>query len=341
MTTDLSRTLHATIDGEPAGVPAAFDMTRVRTRARHRRAASRVTRGAVGVGAAGAVTLGAVQVAGRDPDVLPPAVPGAPAGTCGSDTADLRDLRTEDDLALAALSDDRGDAASWTAVGPRSTPLTHVLGPTLWLWPQFGDVVDPEAYPVVPLPDVETPPFVRVVLAHDGTVVGTSLAAAATAGIPYSPTGWDPVQVPLVTCDVPGRPGGHPLPPGDYEVYVAPDAGPLTAPVASVAGPWTVEVVERPVVAGLPADFPDDVPLVPGRLVEVRRLDDGGWFVELASSADDRVWQAAVLLDPSAGDRLSGPGSAFFGTRLPDWTVEVKASQVDGVDTVHYLLHPR
>ncbi|WP_371852393.1 hypothetical protein, partial [Cellulomonas algicola] len=64
MSTDLSRTLHATIDGEPAGVPTAFDMTRVRSRARRRRVARTATRGAVGVGAAGAVAVGAVQVSG-------------------------------------------------------------------------------------------------------------------------------------------------------------------------------------------------------------------------------------------------------------------------------------
>ncbi|MFC4616323.1 hypothetical protein ACFO3K_16475 [Cellulomonas algicola] len=339
MSTDLSRTLHATIDGEPAGVPTAFDMTRVRSRARRRRVARTATRGAVGVGAAGAVAVGAVQVSGRDASVLPPAVAGAPAGTCGSDTGALRGLPVEDALTLTATTDDAN-----VAVQPPDAhegALTSVIGPSVWLWPSFGGVRDLEAYPLVPRPDVETPPFVRVVLAHEGTVVGTSIEQTVVGGIPYSPTGWDPLVVPLVTCDEPGRPGGDALPAGDYEVYVAPDDGPLDAPVGSVSRSWTVRVVDQTAVSGLPADFPDDVPLVPGQLLDVRRLDDGGWFVEIATPADDRVSRAGALLDGSAPDAGRGPGASFYGTTLAEWTVEIKASQVDGVETVFYVLAPR
>lgn len=358
MSTDLSRTLHLTIDGEPVGVPSAFDMTRVRSRARRRRVARTATRGAVGVGAAGAVAVGAVQANGRDASVLPPAVAGAPAGTCGSDTDALGDLPTDADLSLGALTADQSWAI-WTAAdgtaggapdgGPVSADadgagrrvLTSVLGPTVWLWPQYGAVVDPTAFPPEPAPGVETPASVRVVVAHDGTVVGESLVATSVADALTSISGWDPLEVSLTTCDQPGRDGGDPLPPGDYEVYVAPDDGPLTAPVATVAGPWVVRVIEPHVVAGLPAGFPTDVPLVPGRLLETRTLDDGGWFVELATSADDGVAQAAVLL----GEPLR-PGGVpksvpLLRTSVSDWEVELVASERDGMPTVTYSLHPR
>ncbi|NKY39353.1 hypothetical protein, partial [Cellulomonas septica] len=288
----------------------------------------------------GAVAVGAVQVGGHDTSVLPPAVAGAPAGTCGSGTGALQDLPVEDALTLTAATDDANVPVS-PSDAPEGAWLTSVIGPSMWLWPSFGGVRDLEAYPLVPLPDVETPPFVRVVLAHDGTVVGTSIEQAAVASIPYSPTGWDPLMVPLVTCDEPGRPGGDPLPAGEYEVYVAPDDGPLTAAVESVSRSSTVRVVDQTAVSGLPAAFPDDVPLVPGRLLDVRRLDDGGWFVEIATPADDRVSRAGALLDGSSPDAGRGLGAPFYGTTLPDWTVEIKASQVDGLETVFYVLTPR
>lgn len=329
MSTDLSHTLHSTIDGEPAGVPTAFDMARVRSRARRRRVARTATRGAVGVGAAGAVALGAVHVARGTTDRAPlvPAVAGAPAGTCGSDATALADLPPDGTLRLGAEHD--GVVSLSSAQEDLDEPATRVVGSTVTLHADLATSGSPT-------------PFLRVLAVRDGVVVGASTVGTDPVRPPADPeVPWSsatPLTVDLTTCDVPGHPGGDLLPAGDYTLWAARDAGPLTAGVSTVAGPWALRVADRTPVSGLPADFPEEVGLVPGRLVTARHEADGSWVVEVAVDADDRIQEAAVALglEPVVGSTTP----RVVGTKLDRWAVLARSSELDGVGTVLYFVRP-
>ncbi|AEE44989.1 hypothetical protein [Cellulomonas fimi] len=334
--TDLFATLHDRVDSAPAGVPPTFDLVTVRSRARRRRVTLHAARSAVGVGAAGAVALGGLQLAGRDSSGLPPARADAPTGTCGSDAAALAGVGADHHLALGARSGD-GLATGSPDAAEDGVPLTRAVGESVELWLDTSGT----ATSTGPVASDGVPTVVRVLLVRDGRVVGTSRHTAARSTVaPYGALTSAPFDVPLRTCDQPGRAGGDLLPPGDYAVYVAADDGPLTAPVESAAGPWTVRVADRTPVAGVPAGFPDDVPLVPGRLVDGRLLDDGTWYVEVAVAADDRLEAAAALLGaPDTGEPTAlGDDNRYVQTG-DRWVLLVR-SEVRGEDTVLYLVNP-
>ncbi|MDC7123458.1 hypothetical protein OMK64_18155 [Cellulomonas fimi] len=127
MSIDLSTALHDLVDGRRADGPAPVDVPRVRSQARRRRVAHLGARGAVGVGAAGAMALGATYLAGaRDARTVLPSDPDAAPGECGSSVAGLG--RTPDPTLGLARS-------SWSDPGfqamvsrPDAVPVPGDLG---------------------------------------------------------------------------------------------------------------------------------------------------------------------------------------------------------------------
>lgn len=335
MSTDLSRTLRSGVDAEPAGVPAAFDMARVRSRARRRRITRTTARGAVGVGTAAAIALGAVAVDGRrDGVTLPPAVAGAPAGTCGSDEAALRDLPDDDGILLGESY--LGDGVLASAPEARVAARLVSAAPEVAIARTRSSVTQTTALPL--------PERVRVALVRDGRVVAVSVEAPRAVGPETaSRSSRGALPIPAVTCDQDGRRGGDRLPQGSYDVWVSLDPAPVTGALSTAAGPWTVELADQRPASGLPRGYPRDaVPVVPGTLAQATVLDaPDGWLVEVEVPADDRLDAALSLLRPRATDvRLSESGQSFTAT-VPGWSVRVAASTADGVDSVVYQVTRR
>jgi hypothetical protein len=333
MSTDLSRTLHATIDGEPAGVPAAFDMRSVRARARRRRTVRVTTRAATGAAAVGVIAFAGLQTTRRDVTPLPPALEGATPGTCGSDVRAVADEHPDDSITLYA-----GVAQAHEQFGddqpvPEQSTLGRVAGPEAEV--TFGVRHDgaPSLDPVW-----DTPVDLHLVVTRDGTVVGVADESAdTTSGYERDGEVWTfrTVLMPMVTCDEPGRSGGDRLPAGEYEVYAARGDG---TPVTELAGPWTLTIVDDTRVAGLPAGFPSDaVPVIPGRVVRAEE-HDGVWTVEIATPADDRFLEAARLLGER--DYLDMVGVDKIERVVDGWWVEVHdSSRIYGDnETVSYFV---
>ncbi|MBO3088353.1 hypothetical protein [Cellulomonas dongxiuzhuiae] len=152
----------------------------------------------------------------------------------------------------------------------------------------------------------------------------------------------------FTACDGSGQ-----LPPGTYQLYATTvDAVGIAR---GAAGPWDLEIVQDdPTRHQLPDGFPDEVPLVDGRLVAAHR-HGAGWAAEIVSPGQDRAAVATALLAEAARDAddtgtsarsaLSPPYDALSsGTpvALPGWSVRAVASQTPGGElSVVYVLMPQ
>ena len=185
----------------------------------------------------------------------------------------------------------------------------------------------------------------QILITHDGTVVASDADPSPDERYPWmsSPDRSVAINVTstdLSTCATEGKPGGVPLPAGEYSVYVsyAEDGE------RAVAGPWSLTLLDMPPApTGFPEGFPvDDVPLIGGRLVSVTPTGGSsseGWTVEIAVDADDAAAEAVRLLRDNPKPRLAlspPPGVTF---PVAGWEVGVAAStSEDGEQTVVYSI---
>jgi len=339
MTLQLSKALHDDVDGDG---DAPFDVGPLASRIRRRRVVRHGVRGAVATGAVGAVVL--VGTRGTwDPDVrLPAADPGAAPGTCGSDIA-----------ALPQAGAAAGVELVWTLGShtSESGPPPRELGSLFGRHLRAGVVVPPSAVGLSggaaaqPLLDepATTSPGVQVLVTHDGTVVSIPKDPFGTFDLVDDEQAMGFLRADLTVCTDHGA-GSDPLPAGRYALYASyRDAatGDVTA-----AGPWSVSLEDGPgrLAAGLPADFPDEVAVLDGRLATASREDDG-WLVEVVVDALDSASAAETLLQDH-GARANGKlrdglvaGMDLLDTR--HWRVSVFSSTTpDGEPSVVYQIAP-
>lgn len=332
MSTALSRTLHDAVD--PGRPDADLDVAALSDRIRRRRAVRSGTRAAVGVGAAGAVALGSVQVLGSsDGGVGPAGTDRSDAALCGTDVADLP-LDTSGSWVVLGPDDDMSAAvASVSGTGPA------------WDGGDLG-TADRSSVGFAMLRAVgpDTPrPGERMVLVQGGEVVAwgrddrdvdlrwneldTTPSAAAPGRWEYG-TAW----VAPRACD-----GDASVPVGSYDAYIAQPGG------ATFVGPSPVDLVAAPPAAAvLPEGFPlDDVPLPDGVLMSASDNPEGGWRVgvrvvgdAVGDAYDPLVAAQTEFLEPS--DPYRAPGGVD-PDRFPDgaflvrdrWLVAITTAPTD------------
>lgn len=233
---------------DPGRPDAELAVEALAGRIRRRRAVRAGGRAAVGVGAAGAVAIGGVQLAER-----------ASTSPAGDTTADLCGA------AVGSLA--RDPDGTWLALGS-GVDVHRVLQQHLPEAEQRPEthlgVADPHWLPfaIVRRDDDGDGPRegTQVLLARDGHVVAwgqdttpgeerwrlETVPDRAVSGTWESGT----VLVEPQTCD-----GSATLAAGTYDVDVA------QAPGTGFSGPWTTEIVAPPAGVALPVDFPTDAPL--------------------------------------------------------------------------------
>jgi hypothetical protein len=317
MNLDLPHALHDAVDG-PArpGVPhphgAALDTARLASRIRRRRAVRAGVQGTVGLGAAGAVALGGIQLARPDASVLPAAQPGAAPGTCGSSLDALLGSATDGplelDLAAAGAGIRSAGDGSWRRDSP--TDLGVLRGRELTLAVVSQDDSTGSG-PTLRLPS----DGLHLVVVHDGTVVSLPVAIESRGsddrtvlwnegplGELLATVGADDVQsltpvlddglggtveidvrtreaqtlaVHVLTCGTDGDTGGAALPTGDYDVYAVRDyVSARDGDLRAVDGPWTLRLLDEDTAGGaVPAGLDADVPIVDAARARVDTLD--------------------------------------------------------------------
>lgn len=333
----LSRTLHDAVD--PGRPDAELAVDALAGRIRRRRAARAGGRAAVGVGAAGAVAIGGVQLADREGATTAAGV--SPADLCG---VTVESLPPDPDPTWLALGQ---------GVDVHRTLQQHLRAPDVVLGTDLG-VSDPHwlQFALVRRNDDGDAPRegTQVLLARDGRVVawgedGTpgderwrlqSVPDPATSGVWETGT----VFVSPQPCD-----DEDAVPAGRYDVYVA------QAPGTGFAGPWTTEVSTPPRGVALPAGFPTGLPLPEATLLDATERPDGGWSFTLRAVGVDPAGDAQrslesgagapTYLDPETLDDDRFPSGAFVS---PDgrWLVwfGVEASG-DGGMLLRYDVAPR
>lgn len=342
MTLDLARALHDAVDGPSATGAGGLDDARlahVTRRVARRRAARTAARTGAGLAAGVAVTLGAVQLAGRT-GTVPAADADAEPGTCGSAVSALEAFGSPPTVTVRpahsvrpdegfAFSDDAGVRTGRDAVHAWSPADGLLSEGRLALDVEFRYAGDARVDGSVPTP--------WAVVARDGVVVATARHESDEARGWHVTTGQagfvlDAVVRPCGT----GSPG--PLPPGEYEVRaVALDAPGPGASWIAVSEPVTVRVGSEPrPLAGLPAGFPAGVPVVGERVIEARELDGSlarGWVVTVAVDTIDAAELAWRALGSPAGEMTSPDGA---------WTITLRNDvDDDGRTTLVYRLTPR
>lgn len=386
MSIDLARTLHDTVDGT-SGSPGAdgfgegvgTDLDALLGRVRRRRTRRAVTRGVVGVGAAGAVALTGMQVVGRrGPDgVLPAADPSAAPGACGSDVDDLTDSTAiSADLTVASRrwtgypvtgstpAGTEGDGAEKLA----GRAVTALLGGSVaGLMAGTAPVDTPEAQAAAAAAAAEasvpTESLRLIVTGPSGTVVGTQSAAAqpsdGTVMVVSTDTGVVHQVVALEqvfrTCASGADPGGAPLPDGTYELYALDPGG---SRPAVAGGPWQITLEpELPTLSGLPAGYPiEEVPVVGESVVTAvqERGSQPGWLVRTTTDSIGALDSAVAALTGAQAsvtnplDMTSSPFTtpsvdSFSRTVATEhWDVTVREVTGDnGQALLQYQLSPR
>lgn len=135
----------------------------------------------------------------------------------------------------------------------------------------------------------------QVLVASGSTVVATSeLEPDAEMSLLLGAATVRYLGLDLVTCAVPGTPGGVPLPTGVYSVYLT-YRGTADQPATAV-GPAMLSLDDPAPVAGLPGDFPIEAGLLGDRLVAAHHESSDRWVVEVVAGADDKVSTAAGML---------------------------------------------
>ncbi|GIG22158.1 hypothetical protein Cch01nite_28820 [Cellulomonas chitinilytica] len=377
MTLQLSHTLHDMVDGDG---DAPFEVGALTTRIRRRRVVRQGARGAVAAGAVGVVALGLTRGTWDGGVRLPSADPDAAPGTCGSDVAALP--TADADAPAHAGPDDDVNAGLGPLLGRKFSAGVLVTGSSSAVagigtgdlvaqrdaleetrrrgTDSDGNVLDDAALAAIDnrigelrseinaagiaSGDVIGSLGLRLVVAHDGTVVSTpapqddpySWVAPDTGGTYVMLTGG------LLTCTR----AADPLPAGQYQAY-ATFLDPATGAV-TVAGSWPLDLLPAPTrMVGLPADFPADVPLLGGRLITAHK-DDDAWVAEVGVDAVDNVNAAAHLIVDEGAGRPSGPiengivPARISRVETPDWHVEIsQATTPDGQSSVLYRLTPQ
>lgn len=186
-------------------------------RIRRRRAVRHTATGAVGVGAAAAVTLGGFQLAGRDGVTAPAISPTATSmptvtgfGECGTTITDPN-IGADPVLGLDGIVTDVDEADGTQPLAIVDVSFTGETGSLA----SIGEV--------------------RMVVARDGVVVGPLGELVLTReSFPPSYT----FQQPLVSCE-----DGAALPDGEYEIYALQELGTQDpGPTSILGGPWSVTV---------------------------------------------------------------------------------------------------
>jgi len=379
MNLDLSRALHDAVDGplhavgpgHARGGPIAADtdlaIGDLTSRIRRRRTVRAAVRGGIGVAATGAVAFAGMQVVGRrgPDDVLPPAVAGAAAGDCGSNVDQLTSTGNGPVVSLEPerIFEAASDQDPSVGLADRIDPL---VGRTLAASVSYRDpraaTDDTTTAATVEINDTAGTPLLdpTVLVARDGVVV--SLPQQLTQNLTWwSQTIWGS-QIgfvgDLVTCSTPDHQGGDDLPSGDYDVYATTTGrDPVSGDTwRSVSPLVTIHLLpEEPLLTGLPARFPADVPIIGGKLIEVHELDGttaDGWTVTVAVDGRDglrRAQRALAALVPTPADRnvtVTGTGSLTvqFSSQAtsPDgaYSITVSERTIDGQQCVLYRLSP-
>lgn len=365
MTIDLARTLHDAVDGtgttvllghaRPQPDAVADTVAHMAGRIKARRAVRAGARAGVGLVTVGAFAAFGGQLVGRRgaDDLLPAAVPGAAPGTCGSSVADLVSTGGAD------IAVDLTRSAPYDELGGRSADA-HVLGPLVGRDLAAIVRVAPGPTSTVDLPGITTSGGVtsfrdvirtNVIVVHHNTVVAVMPAStrqARTESSTPKPTTTLLAQVSahLVTCETSQDSRSTVLPEGSYEFYPVAEYPDPTGPDGlgrSVGGPLIVSVLpETPLLSGLPAGFPTDVPVIGGRLLEAKPLDGttaSGWTVTVAVDGIDGVTRAIDAL----GYWPESAGSLQLDAPTADgrWQVRVTAGVTsDGGATVVYVVNP-
>ena len=282
-------------------------------------------------------------------------MPGAAPGTCGSSVADLVATGAAD------LTVELTHSAAYDESGARSADA-GVLGPLVGRDLAAIVKVAPGPGSTADLPGVSVygdsmvyQSVIRpsVVVVHQDTVVAAVLPVSAVElhgqdGPNQKPTALLMAQMAaqLVTCGTSRDPGGAALPAGSYEFYPVVEYPDLTTPDGigrSVGAPVPITLLpEVPLLSGLPAGFPTDVPIIGGRLLEAKQLDGttaSGWTVTVAVDGVDGVTRAIDAL----GYWPESAGSSQLEAPTPDgrWQVRVTAGRSSaGEDTVVYRISP-
>lgn len=299
--------LLAAVGAEERAAASPLDVTGLRRLAHRRRAVRGATYSAVGLGAAAAITIGAVSVAGpwRTDRPLPPVdsppVSSAPAPTpgawppavtlggatpgCGEPMPSLVAPDREAELTIEQVTQD----------GPLVAGGVAQVGVTIH---------GPAGFPL----NADSP---RLLLVRDGVVVATEAARPSDTGIVYSAdegTLNRPIQtLDLVRCETQGR-GAVPLDAGAYDLYVVQDLlrGELTAldqmeRLTIVGGPFAT-TLEAPTTDDAHPAFEDLVVTTAGlgplQVGAPMTTNPGAAMLELAPDAclaDDETYDG----DPS------------------------------------------
>ncbi|GIG40532.1 hypothetical protein [Cellulomonas phragmiteti] len=359
--------------GDPETPGTATTVHRLAARVRRRRAARGAATTAVAASAAGAVALVGPQLTR---EATPAGDPDADPGECRSAVADLPS-GPRDVLGVELGQRDADDVAVIDPAGAGQDLGT-------WLSGSADLVVN-----VSQIPDAGVGATrLRFLLTQDGVVLGTAhepiavtplttdevlstrlegIGAWTTDHLPVYPLEetdrrwWEvvetsggalrvaqTVELGLTACD-----GSGALPPGTYQVYATTVDAVGTA--RGAAGPWDVEVAADDATPhALPDGFPQDVPLIDGRLVAAHRHGDG-WAAEIVTPGNDRGTVAVSLLAPVALRSDHVPADAMVlgppyqdvvvtraGVELPGWAVRAVASRTPaGEPSVVYILTAR
>lgn len=380
MSTRLDLALHDLADaaadtsrfGDPDTSATVLTVHRLAARVRRRRAARAAGTAAVAASVAGAVALVVPQLTR---DVTPAGDPDADPGACRSAVSRIP----------SGPKDELGVELGYQSM---STPRidTAAAGQDLGTWQgRSADLV----VSISQIPEAGVGATrLRLVLTEDGVVVGAaqelmSLTPTTTGevlrtqlGDPVASTADQPEVYPLeetrdrwwqpavtstgavrvaqntslgfAACDGSGQ-----LSPGTYQVYATTVDAVGTA--RGAAGPWDLEIAQDdPTRHHLPDGFPDEVPLIDGRLVTAHR-HGAGWAAEVVTPGQDRALVATRLLAEAARDgddtatsprsTLSPPYDALAQdstVALPGWSVRAVASQTPtGEPSVVYVLMPQ
>ncbi len=326
MALNLGARLRDAVDGPVPGLdgvvgedPADVDLPALSARIRHRRRVRATTRSAVGVAAAGAVTLvGAQGLGGRGAEARTVPLSHDQAVLCAADVTAMPTLADEVFLVppgSGLVADASGN------VGPNGTTadLGAFVGRTL-------------TAVVVQNPSATTGTAGDIALTRGGTVVavGTTVRQGPATQVEPVGTGSVTSEISTVSADLTACPtsGGGParVPAGTYSVqYLVPvvtaagsggsggSGGTLVAE-RSTAGPWQVTLLDEPPAVTLPAGYPSgEVPVVGGTLLSATpggstsgAAASTGWTVSVAVQGDNGVARAAAALR-AAGATVTPP----------------------------------
>jgi hypothetical protein len=368
MALNLGQTLRDAVDGlsldELVGEdPADVDLPALSARIRRRRRARATARSAVGVAAAGAITLVGVHggLARRGAENLAgPGVP-TPDPSAGRQVAP-RVAPPPLVLPMSPLSASQLSAAKAQLCGRDVSAMPAVDSTTLVPWnvattnggSDLGTLSGRTLTATVVADGTEAASaHGQIVLTTAGTVVavgapqpdpGNSLFEVLPTG---QATGISPVAVSLAPCP---SPGGTPdsVPAGTYAVQYlvttsASAAIPGTAASAigattgrAAAGPWSVTLLDQPApTTGLPNGFPaTEVPVIGGTLLTAGPCTAApdGWSLSVAVTGDDAITRAADSL------RAAGAGVGAANEAVDRCTTPGQAETPEGVASLQATL---